>query len=75
MYLPVQASRGVRDAAVCARAVLTEQNTARMYWKELSFAPKCFLIAYILAVGGDCSRPSVELRQAAWSQIVHLKMK
>ncbi len=24
MYLPVQASRGVRDAAVCARAVHTE---------------------------------------------------
>ncbi len=47
MYLPVQASRGVRDAAICARAVHTEQNTMRMYWKELSFAPKCFLIAYI----------------------------
>ncbi len=47
MYLPVQASRGVRDAAVCARAIHTEQNTARMYSKELSFAPKCFLIAYI----------------------------
>ncbi len=47
MYLPVQASRGVRDAAVCARAVHTEQNTTRMNWKELSFAPKCFLIAYI----------------------------
>ncbi len=31
MYLPVQASRGVRDAAVCARAVHTEQNTMRMY--------------------------------------------
>ncbi len=31
MYLPVQASRGVRDAAVCARAVHTEQNTTRMY--------------------------------------------
>ncbi len=38
MYLPVQASRGVRDAAVCARAVHTEQNTTRMYWKELSTA-------------------------------------
>ncbi len=45
MYLPVQAR--VRDAAVCARAVHTEQNTTRMYSKELSFAPKCFLIAYI----------------------------
>ncbi len=32
----------VRDAAVGARAVHTEQNTTRMYWKELSFAPKCF---------------------------------
>ncbi len=31
MYLPVQASRGVRDVAVVARAVHTEQNTARMY--------------------------------------------
>ncbi len=40
MYLPVQASRGVRDAAVCARTVHTEQNTT-------PFAPKCFLIAYI----------------------------
>ncbi len=48
MYLPVQASRGVRDAAaVGACAVHTEQNTTHMYWKELSFAPKCFLIAYI----------------------------
>ncbi len=48
MYLPVQASRTCqRCAAVCARAVHTEQNTVRMYWKELSFAPKCFLIAYI----------------------------
>ncbi len=31
MYLPIQASRGVRDAAVGAHAVHTEQNTARMY--------------------------------------------
>ncbi len=31
MYLSVQASRGVRDAAVCARTVHTEQNTTRIY--------------------------------------------
>ncbi len=48
MYLPVQAARACqRRAAVVARAVHTEQITTRMYWKELSFAPKCFLIAYI----------------------------
>ncbi len=37
----------VRDSPVVARAVHTEQNTTRMYWKDLSFAPKCILIAYI----------------------------
>ncbi len=44
MYLPVKATRACQRRA---RDVHTEQNTARMYWKELSFAPKCFLIAYI----------------------------
>ncbi len=47
MYLPVQAARACQRLGCRACVVHTEQNTMRMYWKELSFAPKCFLIAYI----------------------------
>ncbi len=47
MYLPVQAARACqRRVCRCSRCSHRTEHT-RMYWKELSFAPKCFLIAYI----------------------------
>ncbi len=36
----------VYTLCMCA-APECQQCSSRMYWKELSFAPKCFLIAYI----------------------------
>ncbi len=36
MYLPVQASRGVRDAAVCARLALFTQNRTQRACTERS---------------------------------------
>ncbi len=42
------------SVCVCGMCAAPEcrQCSSRMYWKELSFAPKCFLIAYIFKKQG-----------------------
>ncbi len=60
LLLKLLAKRGSLTSCVCpfrrlavsetrqsVLALFTQNRTTRMYWKELSFAPKCFLIAYI----------------------------
>ncbi len=45
-WLALTHSVCVCSLCMCA-APECRQCSSRMYWKELSFAPKCFLIAYI----------------------------